>query len=65
MKVGDLVRVEQKLCKPVLGLILEIYEMEGITASMRGHALVQPFGTTETRLMWANPIDIEVLNENR
>ena len=66
MKVGDLVSV--KLAhgqKPILGLILENYEMDGITASMRGDALVQPFGTTETRLMWANPLDIEVLNENR
>lgn len=64
MKVGDLVSVERKLCKPVLGLILEIYEMKGITSTMRGHALVQPCDP-ESRLMWASPLDVEVISESR
>jgi len=65
MNIGDLVSV--KLAhgrKPVLGLVLEIYEVEGITASMRGHVLVQPCDITN-RLTWANPIDVEVISENR
>ena len=65
MKVGDLVSVERKSCKPVLGLIIEIYKMEGITACMRGHALIRPCDPADSRLMWASPLDIEVLNESR
>jgi hypothetical protein len=65
MKVGDLVSVKLAHGRnPILGLILEIYDMKGITASMQGHALVQPCDPTN-RLTWANPVDVEVLNEAR
>ena len=64
MKVGDLVSVEQKLCKPVLGIILEIYDTKGIAAPIQGHALIRPCDPAENRLMWAAPLDIDVINES-
>jgi len=60
MKVGDLVKVKLTHGRePITGLIIELKEDEYNTV-----ALVKPIAS-EHRLMYANPLDIEVINEGR
>lgn len=66
MKVGDLVSV--KLAhgrKPIVGLVIELYvDADGIDLGS-GHALVQPCDSESNRLMWASPLDVEVISASR
>ena len=60
MKVGDLVRVKLTHGRePITGLIIELKEDEYNTV-----ALVKPIAP-EQRLMYANPLDVEVINASR
>ena len=60
MKVGDLVRVKLTHGRePITGLIIELKEDEYNTV-----ALVKPIAR-EHRLMYANPLDVEVINASR
>ena len=60
MQVGDLVKVFRTHGRePITGLIIELKEDE-----LNLIALVKPIAS-EHRLMYANPLDIEVLNESR
>ena len=60
MKVGDLVKVFRTHGRePITGLIIELKEDE-----LNLIALVKPIAS-EDRLIYANPLDIEVLNESR
>ena len=60
MQVGDLVKVFRTHGRePITGLIIELKEDE-----LNLIALVKPI-TYEHRLMYANPLDIEVINESR
>ena len=61
MKVGDLVRVKLTHGRePITGLIIELKEDE-----LNLIALVKPIASEHNRLIYANPLDIEVLNESR
>jgi|TARA_B100000029_G_scaffold509428_1_gene598582 hypothetical protein len=65
MKVGDLVKVSRTHGRePIVGLVLEVYSEDG-DGSPFPHALVQPCNPEENRLIWANPLDVEVINETR
>jgi hypothetical protein len=60
MKVGDLVKVKLTHGRePITGLIIELKEDEYNTV-----ALVKPIAS-EHRLMYANPLDVEVINASR
>ena len=60
MKVGDLVRVKLTHGRePITGLIIELKEDEYNTI-----ALVKPIAP-EHPLMYANPLDVEVINASR
>ena len=60
MKVGDLVKVKLTHGRePITGLIIELKEDEYNTV-----ALVKPIAS-EHRLMYANPLDVEVISESR
>jgi hypothetical protein len=60
MQVGDLVKVFRTHGRePITGLIIELKEDEYNTV-----ALVKPIAS-EHRLMYANPLDIEVINASR
>jgi hypothetical protein len=60
MQVGDLVKVKLTHGRePITGLIIELKKDEYNTV-----ALVKPI-TSEDRLMYANPLDVEVINESR
>ena len=70
MKPGDLVRVKRgQWQKCVVGLVLDIYVADGLDGDWRepGEALVQPCdaSTVHGRLLWAHPLDIEVISESR
>lgn len=59
MKVGDLVSVKRTHGRaPITGLILEIDEKHKL-------ALVMSSEPESNRLMWTNPLDVEVLSESR
>ena len=61
MQVGDLVKVSRTHGRePITGLIIELKEDE-----LNLIALVKPIASEHNRLMYANPLDIEVLNESR
>jgi hypothetical protein len=61
MKVGDLVKVKRTHGRdPVIGLIVEVKQDEHNTV-----ALVKPIDSESGRLMYANPLDVEVINESR
>ena len=61
MKVGDLVKVRRTHGRePITGLIIDLKEDE-----LNLVALVKPIASEHNRLMYANPLDIEVLNESR
>ncbi len=60
MQVGDLVKVFRTHGRePITGLIIELKEDEYNTI-----ALVKPIAP-EHRLMYANPLDVEVISESR
>ena len=59
MKIGNLVSVKRKYDqKPVIGLIVQILKDDHNCV-----ALVQPIKSD--RHIYANPIDMEVINESR
>jgi len=61
MKVGDLVSVKRTHGRvPITGIVLEIDENDPLSI-----ALVMSSDSDSNRLMWANPLDVEVLNESR
>lgn len=61
MQVGDLVKVFRTHGRePITGLIIELKEDE-----LNLVALVKPITSEHNRLIYANPLDIEVLNEGR
>ena len=61
MKVGDLVRVRRTHGRePITGLIIDLKEDE-----LNLIALVKPIASEHNRLIYANPLDIEVINESR
>ena len=61
MKVGDLVKVRRTHGRePITGLIIDLKEDE-----LNLIALVKPIASEHNRLIYANPLDIEVLNESR
>jgi len=61
MKVGDLVKVRRTHGRePITGLIIDLKEDE-----LNLIALVKPIASEHNRLMYANPLDIEVINESR
>ena len=63
MKVGDLVKVRRTHGRePVTGLIIEIHDDEHNAV-----ALVKPIGTFQPAfgLLYANPLDIEVISASR
>ncbi len=61
MKVGDLVKVRRTHGRePITGFIIDLKEDE-----LNLIALVKPIASEHNRLMYANPLDIEVLNESR
>jgi len=45
---------------PVIGLIVEVKQDEHNTV-----ALVKPIDSEPNRLIYANPLDVEVINESR
>ena len=60
MKVGDRVKVKRSHGRePITGLIIELKGDEYNTV-----ALVKPIAP-EHRLMYANPLDVEVINASR
>ena len=60
MQVGDLVKVERTHGRePIAGLVIELKEDDYNTV-----ALVKPIAP-EHRLMYANPLDVEVINASR
>ncbi len=60
MQVGDLVKVFRTHGRePITGLIIELKEDE-----LNLIALVKPIAP-EHRLMYANPLDVEVINASR
>ncbi len=60
MKVGDLVKVFRTHARePITGLIIDLKEDE-----LNLIALVKPI-TSEGHVIYANPLDIEVINESR
>jgi len=59
MKVGDLVKVKRTHGRdPVIGLIVEVKQDEYNIV-----ALVKPIDSESSRLMYANPLDAEVISE--
>ncbi len=61
MRVGDLVKVKLTHGRdPVIGLIVEVKQDEHNTV-----ALVKPIDSEPNRLIYANPLDVEVINESR
>jgi hypothetical protein len=61
MKVGDLVKVFRTHGRePITGLIIELKEDE-----LNLIALVKPIASEHNRLMYANPLDVEVINASR
>ena len=61
MKVGDLVKVFRTHGRePITGLIIELKEDE-----LNLVALVKPIASEHNRLMYANPLDVEVINASR
>ena len=61
MKVGDLVSVKRTHGRaPIAGIVLEIDENDPLSI-----ALVMPCSSESNQLIWANPLDVEVLNESR
>jgi len=61
MKVGDLVKVRRTHGRePITGLIIDLKEDE-----LNLIALVKPIASEHNRLIYANPLDIEVINESR
>jgi len=61
MKIGDLVSVKRTRGRaPIAGIVLEIDENDPL-----GIALVMPSDADSNRLMWANPLDVEVISESR
>jgi len=59
MKVGDLVSVRRTHGRaPITGIVLEIDENDPL-----GIALVMSGNSDSNRLMWANPLDVEVISE--
>ncbi len=61
MQVGDLVKVFRTHGRePITGLIIELKEDE-----LNLVALVKPIASEHNRLMYANPLDVEVINASR
>jgi len=61
MQVGDLVKVKRTHGRePITGLIIELKEDE-----LNLIALVKPIASEHNRLMYANPLDVEVINASR
>ena len=61
MNVGDLVKVFRTHGRePITGLIIELKEDE-----LNLIALVKPIASEHNRLMYANPLDVEVINASR
>ena len=61
MKIGNLVSVKRKYDqKPVIGLIIQILKDDHNCV-----ALVQPIKSDDHRRIYANPIDVEVINASR
>jgi len=61
MQVGDLVKVRRTHGRePITGLIIELKEDE-----LNLIALVKPIASEHNRLMYANPLDVEVINASR
>ena len=61
MNVGDLVKVFRTHGRePITGLIIELKEDE-----LNLVALVKPIASEHNRLMYANPLDVEVINASR
>ena len=61
MQVGDLVKVRRTHGRePITGLIIDLKEDE-----LNLIALVKPIASEHNRLIYANPLDIEVINESR
>ncbi len=61
MNVGDLVKVKLTHGRePITGLIIELKGDEYNTI-----ALVKPIASEHNRLMYANPLDVEVINASR
>ena len=61
MKVGDLVRVKRTHGRaPITGLVLGVDENDPLSL-----ALVMSSDSDSNLLMWANPLDVEVISESR
>ena len=61
MQVGDLVKVFRTHGRePITGLIIDLKEDE-----LNLIALVKPIASEHNRLMYANPLDVEVINASR
>ncbi len=61
MQVGDLVKVFRTHGRePITGLIIELKEDE-----LNLIALVKPIASEHNRLIYANPLDVEVINASR
>jgi len=61
MNVGDLVKVFRTHGRePITGLIIELKEDE-----LNLIALVKPIASEHNRLIYANPLDVEVINASR
>ena len=68
MQVGDLVKVFRTHGRePITGLIIELKEDEYNTIADEYNtvALVKPIASEHNRLMYANPLDVEVISESR